>query len=475
MKNKTKEELIIELMELRQKNISLKSLKDKHVAELSNADKNLAFQNREKEKRADELGLANKELAFQNEEKEKRADELIIANKELAYQNEQKEKRLAELVLADKELVFQNREKEKRADELGLANKELAFQNEEKEKRADELIIANKELAYQNEQKEKRLAELIIADKELVFQSREKEKRADELIIANRELAYQNEQKEKRADELIIANKELAYENEQKEKRAAELVIINNELHQLIQLNKDKDKFFSIIAHDLRAPFNAIVGIGEILKAQIRKKEFEEIEELANMISQSSNKAMDLLMSLMAWAQSQSGRMDFKMEYFNIVTLIDEVTFLFIDITKQKRILVSCSLPQSIQVNADKEMISTVLRNLISNAIKFTQPEGKIVVSLVAKQDELIFSVSDTGVGISKAGIDKLFKISTSFSTPGTLNEKGSGLGLVLCKEFIEKNKGKIWVDDRVGIGTTICFSLPLNMEGGLGIDESKP
>ena len=193
------------------------------------------------------------------------------------------------------------------------------------------------------------------------------------------------------------------------------------------------------------------------------------------MISQSSNKAMDLLMSLMAWAQSQSGRMDFKMEYFNIVTLIDEVTFLFIDITKQKRILVSCSLPQSIQVNADKEMISTVLRNLISNAIKFTQPEGKIVVSLVAKQDELIFSVSDTGVGISKAGIDKLFKISTSFSTPGTLNEKGSGLGLVLCKEFIEKNKGKIWVDDRVGIGTTICFSLPLNMEGGLGIDESKP
>lgn len=138
-----------------------------------------------KNKKSDELVNANKELAFQDKEKEKRAAELVIANKELAYQGEEKEKRAAELIIANKELIFQNKEKEKRADELVIANKELAFQNEEKEKRAAELIIANKELVFQNKEKENRAAELIIANKELVFQNKEKEKRAAELVIAN--------------------------------------------------------------------------------------------------------------------------------------------------------------------------------------------------------------------------------------------------------------------------------------------------
>ena len=138
-----------------------------------------------KQKKSDELLNANKELAFQDKEKGKRAAELIIANKELVFQNEEKEKRAAELVIANKELAFQNNEKEKRAAELIIANEELAFQNNEKEKRAAELVIANKELAFQNDEKDKRAAELIIANKELVFQNKEKEKRAAELRIAN--------------------------------------------------------------------------------------------------------------------------------------------------------------------------------------------------------------------------------------------------------------------------------------------------
>jgi PAS domain S-box-containing protein len=152
-----------------------------------------------------ELKIANKELAFQNKEKEKRADELIIANKELAFQNKEKEKRAKELIIANKELSFQNEEKEKRASELIIANKELLFQNEEKEKRAAELIIANKELLFQNEEKEKRAAELIIADKELLFQNKEKKKRADELIIADKEIIFQNEEKGKQ----VTVNKDL--------------------------------------------------------------------------------------------------------------------------------------------------------------------------------------------------------------------------------------------------------------------------
>ncbi|PKP00184.1 MAG: hybrid sensor histidine kinase/response regulator [Bacteroidetes bacterium HGW-Bacteroidetes-8] len=198
--------------------------------ELTIANKELVFQNREKEKRAAELIIANKELLFQNEEKEKRAAELDIANKELAYQNEEKENRAAELIIANKELAFQNDEKGKRAAELILANEELLYQNREKEKRAAELIVANKELLFQNKEKEKRAAELVIANKELLFQNKEKEKRAAELVIANNELSFQNNEKEKRAAELVIANKELSFQNNEKEKRAAELVIANNEL-----------------------------------------------------------------------------------------------------------------------------------------------------------------------------------------------------------------------------------------------------
>ncbi|MFV5687893.1 PAS domain S-box protein [Flavobacterium sp. ZT3R25] len=177
----------------------------KWALDLQIANKELAFQNREKEKRAAELIIANHELLFQNNEKEKRAAELAIANKELAFQNDEKEKRANELIVANKELLFQNDEKEKRAAELAIANKELAFQNDEKEKRANELIIANKELLFQNDEKEKRAAELVIANKELAFQNNEKEKRADELIIANKELLFQNKEKIKRE----IANKEL--------------------------------------------------------------------------------------------------------------------------------------------------------------------------------------------------------------------------------------------------------------------------
>jgi PAS domain S-box-containing protein len=179
---------------------------------------------------ADELVLANKELAFQYKEKEKRADELVLANKELAFQNKEKDNRADELVLANKELAFQNKEKEKRADELSIADIELAFQYKEKEKRADELVLANKELAFQNKEKDNRADELVLANKELEFQNNEKEKRADELAIANKELAFQNEEKGKRADELAIANKELAFQNEEKGKRADELAIAKKEL-----------------------------------------------------------------------------------------------------------------------------------------------------------------------------------------------------------------------------------------------------
>jgi len=329
-----------------------------------------------------------------------------------------------------------------------------------KEKYDAQFIILNNELLFQNSEKEKRASELVVANIVLLFENQEKEKRAAELIIANKELLFQNEEKEKRASELIIANRVLANQNELKEIRAAELAITNKNLQQFIQLNKDKDKFFAIIAHDLKNPFNSIIGLTEILIEQIEEKNYDKIGEFAAIILKSSNRAMDLLMNLMIWAQSQSGRMNYTPTYFNIITLIDEVTLLFSDIAGHKSIRISSPLPSSILVIADKEMISAVLRNLISNAIKFTNPNGKITISLEKKQNKLIVSISDTGVGLSKESIENLFKISDNYSTPGTQNEKGTGLGLILCNEFIHKNNGKIWVESEVGIGTTFFFSL---------------
>lgn len=240
--------------------------------------------------------------------------------------------------------------------------------------------------------------------------------------------------------------------------------IKDNELR-LIELNATKDKFFSIIAHDLKNPINSILGFSEHLIEKVNEKDYKQIGEFADIVQQSTNRAMDLLMNLMEWAQSQSGRMENKPEYFEINTIVNEAILLLKGNAEQKSIIMSNKVSSGIQVNADKAMLSTVLRNLISNAIKFTHPNGKITVTSVVKQNELTISVIDTGVGISKERINKLFKISEVYSTQGTQKEDGTGLGLILCKEFIEKNNGKIWVESLVGTGTTFHFSLPLIIE----------
>ena len=235
----------------------------------------------------------------------------------------------------------------------------------------------------------------------------------------------------------------------------------NNE-HKLIELNATKDKFFSVIAHDLRAPLSSIIGFSDHLISEVKARNYEQIGVFANVILQCSTRAMDLLMNLMEWAQSQSGRMEFNPECIEMVSIINKEILLLKGNAEQKFIFISNTLLPEIHVNADRLMISTVLRNLISNGIKFTQPGGTIIIKSEVKQFELIVSVTDTGVGISKERMAKLFEINENYSTSGTQNEKGTGLGLILCKEFIEKNNGKIWVESESGTGSTFFFSLPL-------------
>lgn len=229
----------------------------------------------------------------------------------------------------------------------------------------------------------------------------------------------------------------------------------------LNQLNATKDKFFSIIAHDLRSPFNSIMGFSNLLEDQIQQKNYQGIEEYAAIIQKSSNRALALLQNLLEWARSQTGSMVFKPEIVEIVALMKEVTDLLNDSANQKAISISMSIPPLAIVLADREMMGTTLRNLLSNAIKFTNSGGEIVLSVQQKNDEWMVTVTDNGVGIQKETIEKLFHIDQSYTTAGTQNERGTGLGLILCKEFVEKHGGRIWVESQVMKGSKFCFTIP--------------
>lgn len=230
----------------------------------------------------------------------------------------------------------------------------------------------------------------------------------------------------------------------------------------LIALNSAKDKFFSIIAHDLKGPFNSIIGFSDLLVERVRDKDFDEIEKYALIIQNSSRRAMDLIMNLLEWSRSRTGRLDFNPEKIDLVVLIKTISQLLNDSAQQKSITLYTELPQKMIVFVDKAMIGTVLRNLISNAVKFTNRGGEIVISVNEVRDNVIVTVADNGVGIKPDAMDKLFVIEKSYSTVGTNDEKGTGLGLILCKEFIEKHGGTIWVESEFGQGSKFHFTIPL-------------
>lgn len=230
---------------------------------------------------------------------------------------------------------------------------------------------------------------------------------------------------------------------------------------QLKELNATKDKFFSIIAHDLRSPFNSVVGFSDLIADQVRRKDYEGLERYATIIQNSSQLALDLLTNLLEWSRSQTGRMEFNPEYFELISLINELTHLFREIANQKSIQISTNLPNYIPVYADRAMLSTILRNLISNSIKFSNPDSEIKITVQERKNHLELSVIDNGIGINPEDIHKLFRIAEGFSSQGTQNEKGTGLGLILCREFVEKHEGKIWVESEEGKGSIFRFTLP--------------
>jgi two-component system sensor histidine kinase/response regulator len=242
--------------------------------------------------------------------------------------------------------------------------------------------------------------------------------------------------------------------------RREQELIIKNQNEELLRLNAAKDKFFSIIAHDLKNPFSAIIGSSELLLSRADNNDIQEVDKYAKIINQSSKKALDLLLNLMEWSQIQTGHMNYAPEYFDVNLLAEEAIALLGCNTEEKSILIQNNISVGVIAYADKTMISIVLRNLISNAIKYTNQNGLITLSAEQQNNELILSVSDNGVGVALKDIDKLFKIDGVFSTLGTQKEKGTGLGLILCKEYLEKNNSRIWFESEVKSGTTFYFSL---------------
>lgn len=238
-------------------------------------------------------------------------------------------------------------------------------------------------------------------------------------------------------------------------------IAIETQNEQLQELNATKDKFFNIIAHDLKNPFYGILGLSEHIVTSYPDSNYEETIPLVQMIHDSSQNAFNLLENLLEWSRAQTGRIDFHPERFLLVNLLSEVTALMKHLSKEKNIVINYRIDPKFQMYVDKNMIHTVMRNLLSNSIKFTEPDGKIDILAEEIDTEIRITVKDTGIGISEITKDKLFKISEKVTSLGTKNEKGTGLGLLLCKEFIDKHGGRIWVESELGKGSNFIFTVP--------------
>lgn len=225
-----------------------------------------------------------------------------------------------------------------------------------------------------------------------------------------------------------------------------------------------KDKFFSIIAHDLRSPFSGFLGLTDIMAKEAEDLSLKEIKTMSSIINDSANSIFKLLNDLLQWSRTQIGTMPFEQEALDLYEIAFNIVFLLKQMADNKRIVLVQNINPGAIAVGDRNMIVTVFRNLVTNAIKFTETGGAIEIGISNELDDdthIQLFVKDNGIGIEKEEIENLFTIGNNYSRPGTENESGTGLGLILCKEFIERNGGKLWVESEVGKGSVFYFTLP--------------
>jgi len=235
---------------------------------------------------------------------------------------------------------------------------------------------------------------------------------------------------------------------------------IQRQKKELEALNDTKDKFFSVISHDMRGIFTPIVGSSDLIRRMVKKYDDPKLTKFSDNLSFSVKNALKLFENLLEWSRIQRGGISFEPVQLSLHELIEQAKELFQEHQKNKNIKIISNIQEDFLVWADNNMIQTVIRNLISNGLKFTHPGGIITIGAKRIDNEIEVSIADSGIGMSQDSISKLFSIKQMISQKGTGGERGTGLGLILCKDFIEKHEGKIWVNSTIGKGTTFTFTL---------------
>ncbi len=274
------------------------------------------------------------------------------------------------------------------------------------------------------------------------------------------QLLDQNNEMHQLNREIIGLQRDLIKKTHSLEKTLSQLNEANLELN---RLNADKDRFMQILGHDLRSPFTTLLGFSGILLENLRIFDIDQIEELIKFINKTSQQTFNLLEDLLLWSKSQAGKLPFNPKNLDFKKISSEVTESLADDARSKNIKIDFIEQEEIMLSADLNMLKTILRNLLTNAIKFTDQNGQI--NILAKKSETYVTIiiSDNGVGINEENIAKLWDVSQNFTTKGTANEEGTGLGLSLCKEFVEKHGGTIWVESIPGKGSDFIFTMPLS------------
>lgn len=243
--------------------------------------------------------------------------------------------------------------------------------------------------------------------------------------------------------------------------RVATHLEIKRSREQLMELNATKEKLFSIISHDLKNSLGGVLSLSKILLEKIEEFPFEKTKDFVSHIYDSSKGTFELLENLLDWSRLQTGKFAKNIEKYNLRTNVDEVCQLYGEIARIKGITIQNNILTDIMIWCDIDMTKTVLRNLVSNAIKFTNTEGVVSLNFIEGEANIEVHIGDSGVGIVAENIAFLFSLEKNISTPGTNGERGTGLGLLLCKELIEEQGGHIWVESELGKGSTFKFTLP--------------
>ncbi len=237
---------------------------------------------------------------------------------------------------------------------------------------------------------------------------------------------------------------------------------ITLQFQQLQDLNAEKDKFFSIIAHDLRNPFNVFLGFTEIMVEELSTLSPDELKNIALNMRKSAVNIYRLLENLLEWSMLQRGVTNFNTGTILLKPTVMDCTALIIEPANRKNIELCYDIPGETEVEADVHMLETVVRNLVSNAVKFTKPGGKVTISVESQPGSSVkISIRDTGIGMSRQLMDNLFRLDVQTNRRGTGGEPSTGLGLILCKDFIEKHGGELSVESEEGKGTVFSFTIP--------------